>query len=314
MLLVGCSAAKTSLTLAPTQGITPFRLPPTWTPTITFTPRASATSIMIETFTPVPPIPTLSQYTQTADPNDLWKNYIASPSPNGEWMAYHNFNVIKIVNDTTGKVWTLPCELFERCSYIVPIKWAQNNEVLFFGASSFLGGLPQASSISFFSSAGKINVKTGKWERLFPDPTGRFDFSVSPDDTYVAYAQSEFEEPFDPLPVRLTILNLQSHQGQTYTLEKTEGGNIVWSPYKERFIFQIRDPKEGSSIVYYDVDADILRYIVKNKKSDFSIQSWLENNLVLIQETDWKTQESSLWYLNPFTNEFSVAPTPTVTP
>jgi hypothetical protein len=61
MLLVGCSTQKNSSSLMPTQEVTPFKLPPTWTPTITFTPRPSATLMDVATFTPVPAIPTLSK-------------------------------------------------------------------------------------------------------------------------------------------------------------------------------------------------------------------------------------------------------------
>src|SRR5215208_3421353 len=305
ILLVGCTKSSDFPSLVSPQEITPIKLPPTWTPTITNTPRSSATPIVVETFTPVPPITTIPQNTQTANPDDLWANYIAIPSPHGEWTAYFNIVEIKVVNAATGTIWTLPCDLFERCQYILPIKWSQNGEVLFFGASSYLGGVPQPITISFYSTAGKINIRTGKWERLFPDPTGYFDFSISSDDTYVAYTELAKEEQSNSLSVLLTVLNLKSHQKQRYNLGPGEGGNIVWSPYEQRFIFQIRDSSEGSSIAYCDADVDVLRFIVKNKESDFSIQSWREDNLVLIQETDWEKREPSLWHLNPFTNDFS---------
>lgn len=303
-LLIGCSTQKNSPPFIPTQEVTPFRLPPTWTPTITFTPRPSATFMDIATFTPVPPIPTLSQYTQTADLDNLWENYIAYPSPNGTWIAYWNVLEIKVADTATDRVWTLPCELFERCQYIVPIKWSQNGDILFFGASSYLGGIPQNTTISSYSTAGKINVRTGKWGRLFPDPTGYFDFSISSDDAYVAYTRSVQLEQADSLSVLLTVLNLKNHQEQSYTLGTGFGGNIVWSPFSERFVFQIRDLEAGSSIIYYDVDTDTLRYILKEKKSNFSIQSWQYDNLVFIHETDWEKQNSTFWHLNPFTNEF----------
>jgi hypothetical protein len=313
-LLVGCSKSSTPSSFVSTQEITPFKLPATWTPTITNTPRPSATPIIVETFTPVPPITTIPQYTQTLSPEDLWGNYIDLPSPNDEWIAYFNANEIKLVNNATDKIWTLPCELFERCQYILPIKWSNNGEVLFFGASSYLGGVPQSTEISFYSTAGKINVTTGKWERLFPDPAGYFDFSISSDDMLVAYTQSTQDEQSDSLSVMLTILNLKNHKQQSYTIGNGFGGNIVWSPYKERFVFQILDLSKGSSIIYYDAEVDVLRYIVKEKRSGFSIQLWLEDNLVLVQETDWENKEPSMWYLNPFTNEFSIVSTTTVTP
>jgi hypothetical protein len=314
LLLVGCTKSSDAPAFVSPQEITPFTLPPTWTPTITNTPLSSATPIVVETFTPVPPITTIPQYTQTANPDDVWANYIAIPSPGGEWTAYFNVLEIKVVSAATGKMWTLPCALFERCQYILPIKWSQNGDVLFFGASSYLGGVPQATTISSYSTAGKINVTTGKWERLFPDPTGYFDFSISADDTYVAYTRSVQNAQFDSLSVLLTILNLKNHQQQSYTLDTGFGGNIVWSPHKNRFVFQIYDSAKGSSIAYYDTEAEVLRYILKERRSVFSIQSWREDNLVLIQETDWEKQGTSLLYLNPFTNEFSLVSTATATP
>ena len=54
-----------------------------------------------------------------------------------------------------------------------------------------------------------------------------------------------------------------------------------------------------------DLEHAINRYKdFKEKKSDFSIQSWQYDNLVFIQETDWEKQNSTFWHLNPFTNEF----------
>lgn len=314
ILLVGCNKPNNSYSFASTQEVTPFKLPPTWTATITSTPRPSATPIVFETFTPVPPITIAPQYTQTTDPDDIWAKYIPRPSPSGEWTAYFNVNEINVVNASTGKVWRLPCDLFERCNYIIPIKWSHNGEVLFFGASSYLGGVPQSTTISFFSTAGKINVRTGKWERLFPDPSGYFDFSISSDDTFVAYTQSVQNKQSDPYSVRLTVLNLKNRHQQSYTLDNGSGGNIVWSPHKDVFVFQIFDINNGSSIVYYDANDNVLRYIVREIKSDFSIQSWLEDNLVFIQETDWENHKLSSLYLNPFTNEFSTIFTSTATP
>jgi hypothetical protein len=289
-------------------------LPPTWTPTVTVTPRPRATPIIVETFTLVPPITSIPQYTQTTSQDDPWKNFIALPSPSGEWIAYYNFIEIKVVNTTKGKIWTLPGELFERCQYILPVKWSHKGDTLFFGASSYLGEAPQPTTISFFSTAGKINVKTGKWERLFPDPVGFFDFSLSSDDTYIAYTQSVQDKQSSPLSTMLTVLNLKNHRQKSYTVGTGFGGNIVWLPYKGRFMFQVLDLSKGSSIIYYDADLNVLRYLVKEKKAFFSIQSWLDDNRVLIQETDWKNQNPALWYLDPFTNEFSAVPTIVATP
>jgi hypothetical protein len=69
ILLIGCNRPSNSPSIESPQEITPFELPPTWTPTITNTPRSSATPIVVETFTPVPPIPlpTLSTIDKIVD-------------------------------------------------------------------------------------------------------------------------------------------------------------------------------------------------------------------------------------------------------
>ena len=67
ILLVGCSRFSNAPSFASPPEITPFQLPPTWTPTVTNTPRSSATPIMVETFTPVPPITTIPRPTLTAN-------------------------------------------------------------------------------------------------------------------------------------------------------------------------------------------------------------------------------------------------------
>ena len=69
ILLVGCNSPSNSPSFASTQEIIPYKLPPTWTPTITNTPRPSATPIVVATFTPVPPIalPTQSAIDKVVD-------------------------------------------------------------------------------------------------------------------------------------------------------------------------------------------------------------------------------------------------------
>jgi hypothetical protein len=316
VLLTGCDSHPSLPTSVPTEKTIPTNVPTTRTSPIKITARPRFTLIIPQTSTPIPSLTSVPKFTKTLASSDLWKNYAALNSPDEKWVAYYNFNEIKVVNLDTNIIWVLPCELFQSCNYIIPMKWSQNGETLFFGASSYLGAYPQSTKVSFFSTAGRLDVQTGKWQRLFPDPVNLFDFSISFDDTYLAYIQPLLDEQFIPRSVVLTVLNLKNQQEQKTTLDSTGyGGNIVWSPYKERFVFQIRDSNNGlSSIVYFDVGTNILRYIVKDEKSVFSIQSWLENNLVLIQKTDLDEQNLVSLFLNPFTSEFSVVSTATPTP
>jgi hypothetical protein len=85
------------------------------------------------------------------------------------------------------------------------------------------------------------------------------------------------------------------------------GGNIVWSPFKPRFVFQIQDPENGSSVVYFDIDTTTLKYVLRAEQSDLYMSLWGENNLVSLEKKDWMTHLTSHWLLNPFTGELESA-------
>jgi hypothetical protein len=152
-----------------------------------------------------------------------------------------------------------------------------------------------------------IEAKSGKWEMLLPDSDHYYDFTFSPDEKFLAYTQSSGDLPDDP-SVTVGILTLKNQKSEQHKLDGVFAGNIVWSPFKPRFIFQIQDPENGSSIVYFDVDTDTLRYILRDERSDLYLSSWDENNLVSLQKTDWVTHLKSDWLLNPFTGELEPAP------
>jgi hypothetical protein len=282
----------------PQQTSAPLSLPPTWTPS----PAATAipTFTQFPTFTPVPAF-TLPTYPTHDSLGALLERFQESLfPPRGQWAAYRVPNGIKVVNAETTQVWTLPCELFDECSILFPIKWSRNGQILYFAPAASDSGAP--AGIYLFTALAMIEVKSGKWEMLLPDSDRYYDFAFSPDEDYLAYTQSSGDLPGDPL-VTLGILRLKNKKDQQHNLDGVYGGNAVWSPFKPRFIFQIQDPENGSSIVYFDIDTNTLKYILRDEQSDLYISSWDENNMVSLQKTDWVTHSKSDWLLNPFTGE-----------
>ncbi|MGZ9221370.1 MAG: TolB family protein [Anaerolineales bacterium] len=284
------------------QTSVPLTLPPTWTPSPVAT--AIPTFTQIPTFTPVPAFTALAYPTNDSLGALLERFQQSLFPPRGQWAAYREPNGIKVVNAETTQVWTLPCELFDECSILFPIKWSRNGQTLYFAPAISDSGAP--AGIYLFTALAMIDVKSGKWEMLLPDSDHYYDFTFSPDEDYLAYTQSSGDLPDDP-SVTLGILKLKNKKEEQHNLDGVYGGNIVWSPFKPRFIFQIQDPENGSSIVYFDMDTNTLKYILRDEQSDLYISSWDKNNVVALQKTDWVTHLKSDWLLNPFTGELEPA-------
>lgn len=303
-LLTACGSPTANS--QPPQTSAPLTLPPTWTPS----PAATVipTFTQISTFTPVPAFTPLAYPTNDAL-GALLENFQDSLfPPRGYWAAYRESNGLKVVNAETTQVWTLPCELFDECSILFPINWSRNGQTLYFAPAPSDSGAP--AGIYLFSALAMIDVKSGKWEMLLPDSDHYYDFTFSPDEDYLAYTQSSGKLPGDP-SITVGILKLKNKKAQEHELDGIFAGNIVWSPFKPRFVFQIQDPEMGSSIVYFDIDTNTLKYVLRDEQSDLYISSWDENNIVSLQKTDWVTHLKSDWLLNPFTGELEpAAPSP----
>ena len=300
MLLPACGSPTTNS--QPPQTSALLTLPPTWTPT----PAATAvpTFTQIPTFTPVPAFTPLAYPTNDSLGALLERFQESLFPPRGQWAAYREPKGIKVVNAETTQVWTLPCELFDECSILFPVKWSRNGQILYFAPAPSNSGAP--AGIYLLTALAMIDVRSGKWEMLLPDSDRYYDFTFSPDEEYLAYTQSSRDLPGDP-SVTLGILRLKNKKDQQHMLDGVFGGNIVWSPFKPRFVFQIQDPENGSSVVYFDIDINTLKYVLRDEQSDLHIASWAENNLVSLQKTDWVTHLKSDWLLNPFTGELEPA-------
>ena len=282
----------------PPQTSIPLTLPLTWTPSSVATVVPTLTSI--PTFTPVPAFTPLAYPTNDAIGALLERFQESLFPPRGDWAAYRESNGIKVVNLETKQEWILPCELFEECSILFPIQWSRDGRILYFAPAPSKSSAP--AGIYLFSALARIEAKSGKWEPLLPDSDRYYDFAFSPDEEYLAYTQSSGVLPGDP-SVTMGILKLKNKKGPQFQLDGVYAGNIVWSPFKPRFVFQIQDPESGSSVIYFDVETNTLRYILRNEESDLYMSLWDENNLVSLEKRDWSTHLTSNWLLNPFTGE-----------
>lgn len=283
----------------PQANAAPVTLPATWTPTPGATGIPTATEF--PTFTPVPPVPPLPSPTFDSFEalHEMFQDSLFSP--NGRWTAYRDPDKLRVVSNETTRVWTLPCELFEECSTVFPVKWSRNSQVLYFAPAPTEGGSPKG--IMSLTALAMINVRSGKWEMVLPDSDRHYDFTFSPDDDYLAYTQSTAKDADEP-SVTLGIVNLKDKkEQQQFTLEGTHAGNIIWSPFKPRFVFVAYDPQKGSAVGYYDIETGFLKYALEFETRDIILSEWGQDNLVSLEVRDWGTNSRTYRVLNPFTGE-----------
>jgi hypothetical protein len=197
------------------------------------------------------------------------------------------------------------------------VRWSADGRILYFAPAPVVGGAP--SGISLVTALAMIEVKTGKWSIVLPDSDHYYDFTFSPKEDFIAYTQSSGEQAEEP-SVTLGIYRIKNHNvRQEQTLDEMWAGDIVWSPFKSpRIVFQVRNTETGSSVVFYDLDTNALKYVLRGEQADLDLSTWNDaDNTVLLEERDWLTHSRSYWYLNPFTGEFNstlVTATPTSTP
>ena len=310
ILLASCGPVAVS----PQQATSaPLTLPATWTPTSG--PTALPTATEFPTFTAVPvitiPYPTI-------DPLKVLRERFQDelPSPDGHWTARRDPSKLRVVNtENPLKVWTLPCELFDECSTVYPLVWTEDSQVLYFAPAPIVGSAGR--EILSLTAFAMINVKTGKWTRLLPDSDRYYDFMFSPDNRFIAFTQSSEVDSSEP-SVTVGILRLKNGKVEQQHILNDEvyAGNIVWSPFKRRIVFQTQNPDTGSSVIFYDMETGVLKYVVDHEQSDFILSTWNDaDNSVLLEKRDWVTHSRSYWLLNPFTGEqtptsFRATPTP----
>lgn len=297
ILLASCGPAAGS---APQATVAPQGLPATWTPSPTFT--AVLTATRFATFTPVPPIalPATPTNDSLGALGERFQDSLFAPV--GQWVANREPTKLLVTNVETNRVWTLPCEMFKECSTVYPVRWSSNGQFLYFAPAPVVSGAP--SGISLVTALAVIEVRTGQWQIVLPDSDRYYDFAFSANEDYIAYTQSSGFDAEDP-SVTLGILRVKNNKVQTeYTLDEMYAGDIVWSPFKLRIVFQVRNTKTGSSVVFYDLDRDVLKYVLRGEQADLDLSVWNDaDNTVQLEERDWLTHSRSFLYLNPFTGE-----------
>lgn len=289
---------------------TPQPLPATWTPTLA--PTVIPTFTEFPTFTPVPPISLPASPTHDFLADLVARFSDSLPSPNGDWIAEREPKKLLVKSQNSRRVWTLPCELFDECSTVFPVRWSRDGQILYFAPAPVTGG---PAGLPLVTALATIDVTTGKWQLLLPDSVG-YDFTFSPDDEQIAFTRSSGYDAQEP-SVTVGILRLRNKKVQgEQTLDETFAGDIVWSPYKSRIVFQTRDP-EGSSVIFYDLETGLIKYVLQDEQADLDLSVWNDaDNTVMIETRGWQTYRRSYWHLNPFTGEMtsaSITSTPTTT-
>ncbi len=297
ILLVSCGPVATP---RPQATSAPMTLPPTWTPTVQ---TLAPTFTDIPTYTVVPAFTPMS--TPTKDPlailSERFQDSLFSPS--GKWVARRDSNKLLVASTENAlHTWTLPCALFKECSTIYPVTWSYSGRFLYFAPAPTSGSFPDGMFL--FTALAVIDVRTGKWEIVLPDSDRHYDFSFSPEQDYLAYAQSSAAGADKP-SVTVGYLSLVDKQqpAHHYTIDGTYAGNIIWSPFKLRFVFVITDPAKGSSVGYYDIATTFLKVVLDAEPRDIILRDWGRQNLVTMEVKDWQTQQRSYRLLNPFSGE-----------
>lgn len=304
-LLSACAPASQPPT------VTPLGPLPTWTPPPM--PTGLPTATELPTFTPVPAFTPMSTPTRdsVAALSERFQDSLFSP--NGRWTAYRDPQKLRVVYyDDPLRTWTLPCELFEDCSTVYPVRWARNGQELYFAPAPTSGGAPEGFYL--VSALAKISMRDGKWEFVLPDSDRPYDFSFSPDDDYLAYTQSSGSEA-EERKITVGVVSMEDpRQRQEFNLEGAYAGNIVWSPFKPRFVFIVYDPELGTAVGYHDIETGFHKYALETRQADIRLSDWGPDNLVSLEIRDWATNSRSYRILNPFTGELigdPVTATPT---
>jgi hypothetical protein len=212
--------------------------------------------------------------------------------------------------------------LFQECSTVYPVVWSRNGRFLYFGPAPLTGGAPDG--ISLLTALAMIDIRTGKWDFVLPESDRHYDFTFSPEQDYLAYTQSSGAEADAP-SVTVGVFSLIDRQQleHHYTIDGVYAGNIVWSPFKPRFVFVVTDPAKGAGVGYYDVNTSFLKLALEMGPRDIILTDWRRDNMVSLEVKDWETQSRSYQLLNPFSgdlisasitatpSELDLVPTPT---
>lgn len=295
------TATRTSLpTQTPTASITPLPTIPTFTPTFDELIQPNP----FPTGTPNPDIQALTQ---------KWNSKNIKLSPDGQWATVVDFGILHIVQVHGNKELTIKCETFTRCEFIIPLQWSPDSEKLYVVpllTGEILVTFPLNTGI------GRLDVKTGKFEKLVEDGTSEGDYnaSLSPDGNYIAITDMREDQPKF---IIMDTKNFQEIEKQkvNITLDPHDYGavigNMIWTHMVDGVVFLAQSTSSISSILYYDIKTKTISIIIDKDPSLIELLFINENNQVALSKTTYYPFSKSYWYLDLSTKELiPVLPSP----
>lgn len=240
---------------------------------------ATATRSILPTRTQAPvPTKTVSlSLSATPDPF----NQVLS-SPNSKYVAKRyepsplEKPIIKIFDEQNKLLWQIPYQGEMPSGDPRPslsiYKWANDSSGLYFYyAFHGDGGYTLTDGLNLQ----EIDIKTGKIERILPS-TENIAFAFSPNDSQIAYGQSE------NTPSKLIIRNLSTKVEQYINIDISseraiQVGWISWSPNGEGVLYHV---ETGEQAWAYYLDAKTLqqREILKFWMEEYWFDGWAQDN------------------------------------
>jgi len=297
---------------------------PRSTTTTTQTPLPSSTPTatikLLPTFTPtlnelvqLNPFPTSTPDHTTIVFTQKWntKNFLLSPDR--QWGAIADIGVLRIVQVNGDQERIITCETFIRCEFIIPLQWSPDSQILYVVpllTGEFLVTFPLNTGI------GRIDVKTGRFEKLVEDgiSEGDYNASLSPDGNYISITDTR-ESP--PSFIIMETKNLQEiiRQKISITLDPHDHGpvigNMIWTHTKDGIVFLAQSTNSISSVLYYDIETKTVSIITDKDPSFIELLFINKDNRVALSKTTYYPFSKSYWYLDLSTKEFiPISPTP----
>ena len=328
ILLSACASQSPMLSPSSESLQIAFTATPMVTPTSTITKSPSLTPPLFPTPSKTLAIPTATQADPFPKPSPNPTAYFLAEkwhtlpfgllfSPNGEWTASSVRGPVEVTNITTDLKRLVPCSLFSRsCASLREIHWSKDSRYIYVASMMDFGETSWNQPL--FSELGRLDAQSGKFEKLvenldiiqFPDGTSsayNYDFSISPDDRYLAYVKSISSGLGDKIEFGVLTLD-KLEEIDKRTLDGIWAANIFWSPSSSHLIFH------NDGIVYYDLDTKTLRNVLQDPDNVLLIRDWdAKSNLVHLQKID-DDHMSTYWYFNPFNGQTLPATTPIPAP
>ena len=215
-------------------------------------------------------------------------------SPSGNWVVVRCMEI----NNPTGvynlknhsQAWLLTSrtifgdDLHEWATYIIyPMKWTADERFLFLKIYPCCVDGPCLDSISGIALI-RLDLLTGKVARTLPPDAkeGFYNFTLSPDDTYLAYTRTWLERPI------LNLVNLVTGEEHKIPIDErfAEVVDFIWSPDGRQLAFSARASIYCENTTYYMVIMDLDDYeqtlLLESDKAEYSPVEWTADDHIII--------------------------------